>query len=230
MTYFLKSLLVGYLVIFSLPLVKIALTSGTFREKDLPAIIINAASSKEYLDPIIRLNNENAEFFCTAYVINDQYAITAAHCVVEGFLDTPKKNILVKDRYGREAGEAKVAAFNQRLDTGLIIGDFSEFKKINVETNYSKLRETQASGKPLVSCGYPMNSTELFCVPAIIEAFENFHVTSYVSGLLPGMSGGPLIDPETNTAIGINSYVNGPASAFATTISIFESFGLTVVK
>lgn len=229
-TFLIKTLLIVYLGLAIGPYFLYSLTDHAYRGDNLPSVVITKPHDGEVYDAVVRLNDKNSHFFCSAFVISNMYAITAAHCVVEGMLDSPRTTIMVKDSNGRVITTAKTAAFNQRLDTAIVMGDFARFKKLNVLTDYSALRKIEQFGKVNKSCGYPMNSSNLFCTNVEIDNYDNFHLASTAAGLLPGMSGGPLIDIDTNTAYGINSYVNGPESAFASMVSIFETFNLTVVR
>ncbi len=194
---------------------------------------------------VIRLHSKGKkkqkdEFFCSAFVISDVYAVTAGHCLEDdGKLSTKDIVVFETVRTGDATFEHKstgvvvhAAGINRRGDTGLITGDFSNFRKIKFSPYPSDIlqiltQNLQIAKGQLVAVGFPYGDIPL-SVPVTFKGTMNFHLAAF--GLLyPGMSGGVLIDPITGYAVGINSYVNNDIIAFSSVIGLLESLNVKVV-
>jgi hypothetical protein len=194
---------------------------------------------------VIRLHSKGKkdkkdEFFCSAFVISDVYAVTAGHCLEDGGKMSTKDIVIYETiRTGDTTFEHKstgvvvrAAGINRRGDTGLITGDFSTFKKLKFSPYPSDVlqiikQNLQLAQGQMVSVGFPYGDIPL-SVPVKIEGTDNFHLAA--RGLLyPGMSGGVVIDPITEYVVGINSYVNNDIIAFSSVIGLLESLNVKVV-
>jgi len=186
-------------------------------------------------------NGKENEFFCSAFVISDVYAVTAGHCLEDGGKMSTKDIVIFETvQVGERAFEHKstgvvahAAGMNRRGDTGLITGDFSNFKKLKFSPYPSDVlqiikQNLQLAQGQMVSVGFPYGDIPL-SVPVVVIGSMNFHLAA--RGLLyPGMSGGVVIDPITEYVVGINSYVNNDIIAFSSVIGLLESLNVKVVE
>lgn len=171
---------------------------------------------------IIRLHNNNDRFFCTGFVISDNYAITAAHCVTDEFGFISEKDIFVynsRSRYTNIIAHAYGA--NTRMDYAVIQGDFSSFAKKKIDQNLVDIKD----GNNYMSCGFPIGIKRLFCTEVRVEGTSFFSIRGQ-GHLYPGMSGGPLIDLRNGKVVGVNSYAAEGYVGFYPTIGILSAFGL----
>lgn len=177
---------------------------------------------------IIRLHDAgNGEFFCSGTVINDTQILTAAHCVVRstvfGAYLVSKVEIRTQD--GAVLGVfAKVLAANPRQDVALLEGDFRLFDKRNIEINPAKLERSFLNSRKIIACGYPAGG-KLVCtrVTNVTHQLFGFSADGF---LYPGMSGGPVIDIETNTVIGVNTAVLENRIYLSPLPELFKQLGL----
>lgn len=143
---------------------------------------------------------------CTGFVIDNTYAITAGHCVIEestGELAT--EEIKIFDKEGKDTKiVAKPVCYVGRSDFGLIKGDFKSFNKLPIEANHYTLDKT----KQYIQCGFPYGQKLLTCSKFIPITNDTFYIWG-LGNLVPGQSGGPVIDLSTGKAVGLNSYVYG---------------------
>ena len=166
---------------------------------------------------IIRLHNEERQFFCTGVVIDNNYALTAAHCVNKnlegGAPRLSSDDILIFDQRGDFTKViARAGAMNTRLDYAVIRGDFKDFEKYPISS--SEAPELYSNNFIYISCGYPMGQKALLCVKLQPIGNEYFAVKAKSEkGLYPGMSGGPVF--YNNTVIGVNSHVGDDFVAFS---------------
>jgi S1-C subfamily serine protease len=153
---------------------------------------------------IIRLKNGDDNFFCTGFVIDGKYAITAAHCV--DYLSTGEEIKIYSRNNVNTNVIARVLCFNHRNDSAIIMGDFRNFKPAPIEKDKHGFA---ASKGPFMTCGYPYDQKQLYCNYALPVEMQNFSVR-LTGALIPGMSGGPVFDLNTNKVVGLNSAVDGP--------------------
>lgn len=150
---------------------------------------------------LIRLKNKDNKFFCSGFVIDGRYAMTAAHCV-----DDVEGPIRIYDKNDTFTGtEAKVLGYNHRNDTAVIYGDFTNFKAANIEKD---VHGFVTSKGPFLTCGYPYGQKAAYCEIAMAVEAEDFAV-KLLGVLVPGMSGGPVVDLSTNKVVGLNTAVEG---------------------
>lgn len=167
-------------------------------------------STKPKLTPIVHLTNEFYQPFCTAFVVDANYAVTAAHCVdSEGHLSEKKYRFL--NEMGQDDDvEVTAVGYDKDTDLGLLTGDFNNFINLKVDFNNMGF----FPGKPMYACGFPFGQHTLACNMIIPVNNEDLAIRS-LGFLRNGMSGGPVIDINTGIAYGVNfaiddghSYVN----------------------
>lgn len=215
-----------YLLSFSLGV----LVSCTTLKKE-PKLNLLDASYPGYVESynpkyefIVRLHFKSLAkgnvFFCTGFVISDDYLITAAHCVMNSKGLLPNE-IHIYSHLNEETGViAKAAGGNLRMDVALVRGDFSSFKRAKIVSSVVDL-----TSPFYISCGFPFGQSKLFCYPVKIHG-NYFFLYSANGFLFPGMSGGPVIDPYTGSVIALNALVLSNSVALSPLIGIFDSLGV----
>lgn len=154
---------------------------------------------------LIRLHedspNEPDRFFCSGFVISDNYAMTAAHCLVDHKQHKKTNDIIIHTMDNSKVTiKVKAVAINIISDLGLVKGDFKQFNKLHIDPRPQSFLATKL---PLFACGFPYGDTDL-CVPFVPGG--NYYSMVVGRGILfPGMSGGPVIDLSRQTVIGVNS-------------------------
>lgn len=193
---------------------------------NLPELSLNYNRKVEH-NAIIRLHNKENQFFCSAFVVSDNYAVTAGHCI-DGLFGSLKQSIHVHNDLMQDTFVvARGVAINRRGDTGLIQGDFTNFAKLVFQASPGGILQNVSERTAFKSCGFPYGD-HMLCTPIIIRGNEYF----YFKGegyLYPGMSGGPLVEEKTGIVIGINSYVAEQNVGFASLVGLFSSFGVKIV-
>lgn len=182
-------------------------------------------------EAIVRLIYEN-DFRCTGAVVDASYAVTAAHCVVDGSGMGLRSGLSVTTESDPTDVPVKLVGLVHRLDYALVEGDFSSFKsykinhkKLGLETVQSQLVNTSyPSLIKYKSCGYPMGAKTQNCVTFVPLASWGFQIIGD-GQLFPGMSGGPVVD-SNNILVGVNSAVYADKSIISPIIGIFSAFGV----
>lgn len=170
--------------------------------------------------PIIRLRDDKG-FFCSAFVIDDNYAVTAAHCLTGSWGELTTKAIHIHDVYDNDTTiKAQAVGINKRMDYGLVKGDFQYFKRYPILTHPSFLYKPQI----LTACGFPFNQKKMVCVPILAQHTSGFQVAAE-GYLYPGMSGGPVLTRE-GIAVGTNSAAGEGSILFAPLVGILSTFGI----
>ena len=177
---------------------------------------------KEY-ESTIRLLNEKGEFFCTASVIDDNYALTAAHCIRGSFGFISGKKILINDDTDVMTDTiAYPAAFDAYRDVGFIKGDFSKFKDADVDFVGSYIQPNML----LISCGFPAGQKDKYCSYLQLVGNENFQYKTVGLPIFKGMSGGPVVDLKSNKVIGVNSAVINDFVIVSPLVGVLDSLRL----
>lgn len=172
---------------------------------------------------IIRLE-AHGKFFCSGFVVNASYVITAAHCLVDEVGMLRQDQLKVVNDEGTEEVRAKAAGLNQRLDYGIVTGDFASFKTLDLNPSESFFVPENRYGS-FKACGFPMGQQKLFCTPFSPNKPLFFQVVGQGQAF-PGMSGGPLIDTKTGAAVGVVSAMVENELVITPVIGIFGSFGI----
>ena len=151
---------------------------------------------------------------CSATVISDAYALTAAHCVVDN------RNRLVDntfDVYDEEDTKvdikAEAVALDLARDIALVKSDFSDFYIAQVES-----RSILPAGMDVMSCGFGADGYPA-CVTLKLAGNMVFRYVGTGGLIFQGFSGGPLLAENPNggqqpVIIGVNSAVVSPGVLF----------------
>lgn len=172
------------------------------------------------LEPIVHLADEKGKAFCTAFVVDANYAVTAAHCINEGG-KLPKENLKILDESGKEVGIVRAVGFHNRSDLGLLKGNFKKFLPLPVNFYTSGFQVV----KPMAACGFPYGQHKLICNMFVPMGSESFTVKGR-GFLVPAMSGGPVIDVELGVAVGVNYAVGDDYSYVRPLQGFLGVFGL----
>lgn len=159
-------------------------------------------------DHLIRLGDDQYSFFCSGAVISKDFALTAAHCVVNsiGLLDTKTLHIYSKDN--NFSGFATTVTIDKSRDLALLKGDFSKHRPIAVD--WQGYTQTYMKSLIIYSCGFP-SGENLYCSKLDYDGNMFFQMSFKNGQLYRGQSGGPVItytDFNTPVLIGINSAVS----------------------
>lgn len=207
--------------------------------KEMPAFDLKDSSTPydaELVSPLVRLEDDKGEFFCSGTVISNSYVLTAAHCLADRNGHLTKKKIRVKSIQNEKGVitimEAHAAARNSRADYGLITGDFSGFNKMQMNTlpEQTPLLGTAGGLKgPVVSCGFPWGASDI-CYEVTGPVSIMYEGIAAKGILYPGMSGGPVVDLGQRKVIAINSAVGDGFIVIMPLVGLFETLGVKVVK
>lgn len=204
-----------------------------YKNGDMPAFRELQDYTRHKYPGLVRLESDG-RFFCSGTVISDDYALTAAHCLIREGLFTPYLmtadiKIISRGFPNQEATFiiARAAAVNTRADYALVKGDFHEFTKIRILFRPNALDAIS----PAVSlCGFPWGA-EGTCYPTSGE-YTMFYSQIYTQGkMFPGMSGGPAVDFSTGAVFAVNTGVlKDGGLIISPLIGIFETLGVEVLK
>lgn len=135
---------------------------------------------------------------CSATVVSNAIAVTAAHCLPEkeepvsiadilnNVADVPQYMLL-----GRNNQVAVISHAYGQLDTAVIKGNFTGYGNITVDILNGDLYTV----KEAILCGYPAFNEELRCVRARRVSNSHFDALFDTVGI-PGQSGGGVFDME----------------------------------
>lgn len=182
-----------------------------------------------YKKAIVRLHDtETGRFFCSATIISDHLALTAAHCVVRqspfGIYVLQKVDIRTADLPDQPGTPGLFVKGNPNTDYVLLSGDFTTYSKMKIISDTADIIKA-VQNDHLIVCGFPAGG-KLLCVPFYNANFENFKLRGD-SFLYPGMSGGPCIDTDTGNVIANNFAVDGADSFVNPLIEIWKVLEVT---
>lgn len=191
-------------------------------EPDLPKF--GTVPKQPTIHPIVKLAYESTpdDPFCTAFVIDANYALTAAHCLTNERGRLNKETLKILNEKDEVVTEAKAVGANNRMDVGLIKGDFNKFQIFLVD--FYNFPLMSRAGKYL-TCGYPYGQRHLTCVPFIPVQNTYFDISGK-GYIVPGMSGGPMIDVANNIVLGVNVSVGPGLVNVASVIGVLGAFGI----
>lgn len=173
-------------------------TESWYRENNLPAIGAETPGATYTKGALLHLKDEDGRPMCTAFVIDDNYAITAAHCVYgkggQMIKATDLKNI--------SHLTTKVVGYYARGDYALLQSDFTQYARLAIV--YKEPVANALRGSMVFSCGFPLGQTEAVCTTAQVLGPSSSAIVAK-GEMYPGSSGGPVIDPNTNMVIGLNT-------------------------
>lgn len=223
-------LVVGYLLLPPAMLVYDGVREALHSERDpvekhLPPLNLDIYidANKPMKDAVIQLYR-NGEFYCTAFVIGNNYALTAGHCLMDQeTYERTAEEIDIRLQGKATGTKAKAVGIDYRRDLGLIQGDFKEYARLQVQN------QELAIEKVVAACGFPGGNKNYSCTHVSIVAFDGFFLRG-MGMLQPGMSGGPVVNPSTNEVIGINSSAwplrEGGGVDFTSVLGVLGDFGI----
>jgi S1-C subfamily serine protease len=201
---------------------------GNYTRGALPSFSeIQDYSSKTWNSAVL-ISSEEGQ--CTATVISNDYALTAAHCVTErsrwtsGLMDEVK--IIGYSQQKKETTTllATPVAANIRADYALIKGDFTAFSKVALLHSSDMLMLLQG---PFIACGFPYNSAGVCYQGENIAKQEERLLID--AAIFPGMSGGPVVNRATGEVFAVITAMQGSYGVITPLIGLFESFGIEVI-
>lgn len=159
-------------------------------------------------EPIVRLVSPFG--YCSGWVVDANYVVTAGHCINnDGHLS--KELVKIYDINGNYTSVvAKPVGLDERMDLGLLKGEFSNFKVL--PTEFEQEGFPMDNPHTFTSCGYPLGQKKLSCT-RVVPFKTNMFMMEVYGHLIAGESGGPVIDDVTGKAVGVNDAV-GENSAF----------------
>lgn len=180
--------------------------SGPYKKPGLEAAQLVVLNEDKRLPPIFRFQGPNS--LCTATVVYENYAVTAAHCV------EPK----IKYTVTGEEITVEAAFIDEELDRAILVGNFKDHAAQVMDHHQDILHIAQA----VIYCGYPSGSLQYVCKQAQRMRFDYFKVV-FSNTALPGMSGGPTVDKLSGELVGIvvGVYRDGATGA-TSTVGLFD--------
>lgn len=170
--------------------------------------------------PVVKLYDQGGNFFCSGWVVDNHYIVTAAHCLATQTDDLSKSEIHIYDSKDTNTLiKGKPAGIANRTDFGIIEGNFSDFQKLS--TNFV----SYGFNKPGIyyTCGFPYGG-DLACQP-FLPVSNNYFLVIGTGYLVPGQSGGPVLDPD-GIAVGLNSQVSERGVCVAPIEGLLGAFGI----
>lgn len=214
-----KILLSALLLFLSLVLfIKYNMPVNEYVEAGLPKYG-SFSKERKLFNPPVKLLDSDGDFFCSGFVIDDNYVVTAAHCLDNG---GPRKNVKILAENNIETNTvANTVGFNHRMDYGLLKGNFKQFVPAAIDLSL----DAPYTSSRLLVCGFPMGVKKMICYQ--VKAITNDMFGVAVGGFLfPGMSGGPAIDLDSNRVFGVNSRVSIGHVVVQPLVGLLATFGI----
>lgn len=164
--------------------------------------IISLFKPKE--DATIRIGWKSTH--CSAFVISDDTAVTALHCVFDPMLYLTGKLPNTINLYGQD-NEVKqvldvVLPKGSSIDIAKLKGDFRAYGHLK----YIPGKLDLSLKDSYKSCGYPYGTKYKYCMP--INPKENMmHLMKSKGYITFGFSGGPVINESSGTVVGVNTAI-----------------------
>lgn len=161
---------------------------------------VSLASPADKLGSIVRLT-QNGRTFCSGTVIGAHTVLTAAHCVLLAeptamTSPTYRSNIEIRPSDDEPVNvKATVSYVRPQVDQALLRGNFEKFTVRHYISGVKELTILRSTGV-FTACGYPLGGP-LYCGPFYYKEPDNFFWKG-AGVLLPGMSGGPMMDADGN--------------------------------
>lgn len=177
-------------------------------------------SGKNTHSAIIRLYREDGAF-CTGFVIDGNYAMTAAHCIQGNPFQ--HSDFEIKDQDDLVTGViAQSVGYDPERDVAFIKGNFEDFQAYAVDFVGNHIY----TGMLMRSCGFPAGQKSAYCTNLILVGNYSFKYRTVGAPLFKGMSGGPVFSTADNYVIGINSGVLDNNVIVAPLVGALEEVGL----
>lgn len=193
------------------------------KQNGLPRYNATMTNGNNQYESIIRLLDNRGRFFCTGFVIDGNYALTAAHCVSDGFGGMIDTDIHIYSSSGYPTGTvAKAVAIEGYRDVAFIKGNFQDFQSQPVDFHGRHVPR----GFKMTSCGYPSGMLPKFCTEVEHVGNKYFQFRTKGGPIYKGMSGGPVVNNESGYAIGVNSAVDEDTVIIGPLVGVLESVGL----
>lgn len=201
-------------------------------------------SNKDFPALVQLITKDKHKGFCSAFVVSDNYAITAAHCLVDEDREMKSSNEImlrsievVDPETAEKQGlitPIEIVGVALAQDYALVTGDFSRFTKFRIDvtpvvTQHVFNREVLPGiSIPLYAVGFPNGIKDAVALEQVncIPVYDYFGCAGI---MYHGMSGGPVIDPTTGVVLGVNHAIgpNGD-TYFKVLLGIFEAFNVEV--
>lgn len=191
-------------------------------EDPIPGINQYIYSQTNSHESIIRLVSPQGYFYCTGVVVDKNYALTAAHCVVNDLGLMSEEDVIIYNSKSINTGMvAKTVAIDKYRDVAFLKGDFSNFTPQTTDFNGTHVK----TGMKLKSCGFPSGQYDLFCVDLIQNGNRYFQYRATGMPIFKGCSGGPVYN-EQGVVVGVNSAVDENTIIIAPLVGVLETVGL----
>ena len=122
----------------------------------------------------------------------------------------------------------EVVGASLSADYAVIIGDFSQFSTFAVDIvgGLNSIMIRQSLPVPLYAVGFPQGSHTAVAIPQSRCQFSKDNIFCVGNIMFHGLSGGPLVDPLSGAAIGVNNAISSDGTLFKTLFGIFDQFNI----
>jgi V8-like Glu-specific endopeptidase len=178
-----------------------------------------ARQTKKNVQPdlmsIVRLHDsDSGDYFCSGTVISDTVVLTAGHCLS----DRRQVEVRSQDIEYKSALALVYSAYSQP-DLGILVGDFRDYKKSEVQSNAVDIHKAFMKRPHLMNCGFAYGS-KISCFQFDQTGKDTFAYVSSDSAVFPGMSGGPVFDLETGKIVAVNLGAKESYSVFTPLVAL----------